>query len=120
MVSGRDLDRVHVGIRENHTSQIDLDSGHDLVHFGPNLFSFQMAPIFVILVAESSFLPTSHTTQAQLRSPHFRQMLPKAATKTKKWGRANKDCLYNLIQAGLIDIEDLSLDNIDAVCQEHF
>ncbi len=47
-------------------------------------------------------------------------MPPKAATKTKKWGRANKDCLYDLIQAGLVDIEDLSLDNIDAVHQEHF
>jgi hypothetical protein len=120
LVSGRDLDRVNVGIRENHTSQKDFDSGRDLVHFGPNLFGSQMAPIFGILVAELSFLPTSHTTQAQLRSPHFRQMPPKAATKTKKWGRADKDRLYDLIQAGLVDIEDLSLNNINTVRQEHF
>ncbi len=79
-----------------------------------------MAPIFVILIAELSFLPTSHTTQAQLRSSHFRQMPPKAATKTKKWGRANKDCLYDLIQAGLVDSDDLSLNNINAVRHEHF
>ena len=41
---GRDLDRVHVGIREIHTSKKDLDIGRDLVHFGPNLFGYQMAP----------------------------------------------------------------------------
>jgi hypothetical protein len=120
LVSGRDLDRVHVGICENHTSKIDLDSGRDLVHFGPNLFGSQMTPIFVILVADLSFLPTSHTTQAQLRSPYFRQMPPKATTKTKKWGQSDKDSLHNLVQARLIDIEDLSLDNIDTVHQEHF
>jgi hypothetical protein len=90
LVSGRDLDRVHVGIRENHTSKKDLVSGRDLVNFGPNLFGYQMAPNFVILFADLSFLPTSHTTQAQLRSPHFRQMPPKATTKTKKWGQSNK------------------------------
>jgi hypothetical protein len=50
-------------------------------------------------------------------------MPPKAATtKTKKWGwgQSDRDLLADLIQAGLIDIEDLSLENIDAVRQEHF
>jgi hypothetical protein len=74
-----------------------------LFRFGPNLFGSQMAPIFVFLVAELSFLPTSHTTQAQLCSPHFCQMPPKATTKTKKWGRADKYHLFNLIQARLIE-----------------
>ena len=61
-----------------------------------------------------------HNTR-QLRSPHFRQMPPKAATtKTKKWGQSDRDLLANLIQAGLVNIEDLSLENIDAVRQEHF
>jgi len=68
---GRDLDRVHVGIRENHTGKKVLDFGRVLVHFGPNLFAIKMAPIFVILVADMSFLPTSLTSQAQLRSPHI-------------------------------------------------
>jgi hypothetical protein len=54
--------------RENHTSKKDLVSGHYLVNFGPNLFGFQMAPIFIFSFADLSFLPTSHTTQAQLRS----------------------------------------------------
>jgi hypothetical protein len=120
LVSGRDLDRVHVGNRENHTIKNDLVRGRDLVNFGPNLFGYQMAPIFVILFAGLSFLPTSHTTQAQLRSPHFRQMPPKATTKTKKWGQSDKDNLTDLIQARLVDIEGLSIDNIDTVCQEHF
>jgi hypothetical protein len=111
---------VHVGIHEKHTSQKDLVSGRDLVNFGPNLFGYQIAPNFVILFADLSFLPTSHTTQTQLRSPHFRQMPPKATTKTKKWGQSDKDNLTDLIQARLIDIEDLSLDNIDTVHQEHF
>ena len=117
---GRDLDQVYVGIRENHTGKKVLDFGRDLVHFGPNLLAIKMAPIFVILVADLSFLPTSHTTQAQLRSPHFRQMPPKATTKTKNWGQSDKDNLTDLIQAGLVDIEDLSLENIEAVRQEHF
>jgi len=47
-------------------------------------------------------------------------MPPKATTKTKKWGQSDKDNLTDLIQARLIDIEDLSLDNIDTVHQEHF
>ena len=74
----------------------------------------------LFFVAESSFLPTSHTTQAQLCSPHVRQISPKAATKTKKWRRAEKDSLYNLVHAGFIDIGDLSLDNIKTVHQEYF
>ncbi len=102
------------------TSQKYLDSGRDSVHFDPNLFGSQIAPIFVIFVAESSFLPTSHTTQAQLCSPHVRQISPKAATKTKKWRRAEKDSLYNLVHAGFVDIGDLSLDIIKTVHLEHF
>ena len=47
-------------------------------------------------------------------------MPPKATTKTKKWGQSDKDNLTDLIQAGLVDIEDLSLDNIDTVRQDHF
>ena len=117
---GRDLDRVHVGIRENHTGKKVSDFGCVLVHFGPNLLAIKMAPIFVILVADLSFLPTSHTTQAQLRSPHFRQMPPKATSKAKKWGEPDKDHLYDLIQTGQVDIGDLSLENIEAVRQEHF
>ena len=70
MISGPDLDRVHVETCENHTSKKYLVSGRDLVNFGPYLFGYHMAPIFVILFADLSFLllPTSHTTQAQLRS----------------------------------------------------
>jgi hypothetical protein len=111
---------VHVGICENHTSKKDLVSGCDLVNFGRNVFDYQMAPNFDILFADLPFLPTSHTTQAQLRSPHFRQMPPKATTKTKKWGISDKENLTDLIQAGLVDIENLSLDNIDTVRQDHF
>ncbi len=47
-------------------------------------------------------------------------MPPKATTKTKNWGQSDKDHLTDLIQAGLVDIEDLSLENIEAVQQEHF
>jgi hypothetical protein len=89
-------------IRENHTSKIDLDSGRDLVHFGPNLIGSQMAQIFVILVADLSFLPTSHTTQAQLQS---HSPFPPDATQgnhqNKEVGQSDKDRLYNLVQAGL-------------------
>jgi hypothetical protein len=113
------LDRVHVGIRENHTGKKVLDFGSNLVHFGPNLFAIKMAPIFVILVADCHFyLPaTPHHT---IRSPHFRQMPPKATNKTKNWGEPDRDPLYDLIQTGQVDIGDLSLENIEAVHQEHF
>ena len=122
LVSGRDLDRVHVGIRENHTGKKDLDNGRDLVHFGPNLLAIKMAPIFVILVADLSFLPTSpsHTSQAQLRSPHFRQMPPKETTKTKNWGQADKDLLADLTNRQLIDITDTTHQNIEQVRDLHF
>jgi hypothetical protein len=63
------LDRVHVGIHENHTSKKYLVSVCELVNFGPNLFGYQMAPNFVILVADLSFLPTSHTTPHNPVSP---------------------------------------------------
>jgi hypothetical protein len=64
LVSGRDLDRVHVGIREHHTGKKDLVSGRDLVNFGPNLFGYQMAPNFVIYLQTCHFyLPaTQHKT----------------------------------------------------------
>ena len=57
------MDRVHVGIRQNHTRKKDLVSGRDLVNFGPNLFGYQMAPSLVIETVESSFLCTRITPQ---------------------------------------------------------
>ena len=38
LVSGCDLDQVHVGIRENHTCKKDLVSGRDLVNFWSKSF----------------------------------------------------------------------------------
>ena len=61
------------------------------------------------------FQPTHHT----IGSPHFRQMQPKATSKTKKWGEPNRGHLFDLIQTGQVDIGDLSLQNIEAVRQEH-
>ena len=63
------------------------------------------------------FQPATHHT---IRSPHFRQMPPKATNKTKNWGEPDRDHLYDLIQTGQVDIGDLSLENIEAVRQEHF
>ena len=47
-------------------------------------------------------------------------MPPKATNKTKKWGEPDRDHLYELIQTRQVDIGDLSLENIEAVRQEHF
>ena len=47
-------------------------------------------------------------------------MPPKATNKTKNWGEPDRDHLYDLIQTGQVDIGDLSLENIEAVRQEHF
>jgi hypothetical protein len=47
-------------------------------------------------------------------------MPPKATKKTKNWGEPDRDHLNDLIQTGHVDIGDLSLENIEAVRQEHF
>ncbi len=47
-------------------------------------------------------------------------MPPKAATKTKKWGQADKDLLVDLTNRQLIDITDTSYPNIDQVRDLHF
>ena len=47
-------------------------------------------------------------------------MPPKATTKTKKWGQADRDLLANLTNRQLIDITDTSLQNIEQVRDLHF
>ena len=47
-------------------------------------------------------------------------MPPKATTKTKKWGQADRDLLAALTNRQLIDITDTSLQNIDAVRDLNF
>jgi uncharacterized protein (DUF2461 family) len=47
-------------------------------------------------------------------------MPPKATTKTKKWGQANRDLLANLTNRQLIDIIDTTYPNIDQVRDLHF
>ena len=44
----------------------------------------------------------------------------KTTNKTKNWGQAGWDLLSELVQTGQVDIGDLSLENIEAVCEEHF
>jgi hypothetical protein len=106
LVNGRDLDRVHDGIHENHTSKIDLDSGSDLVNFGSNLFGSQITPIFVILVAESSFLPTRrHNKKAQypsttpLSGAHLQLFWRKKNIKLYFW---TKHCMRKNISVSVV------------------
>jgi len=47
-------------------------------------------------------------------------MPPKATTKTKKWGQANKDLLADLTNRQLIDITDTTPQNIEQVRELHF
>ena len=47
-------------------------------------------------------------------------MPPKTTNKTKNWGQADRDLLSELIHTGQVDIGDLSLENIEAVREEHF
>ena len=47
-------------------------------------------------------------------------MPPKATTKTKKWGQADRDLLADLTNRQLIDITDTSLQNIEQVRDLHF
>ena len=82
----------------------------------PNRFVHDLAPIFVVLVAKSSFSSHISTTPVSPFPPDATQ----ETTKTKKWGQSDKDHLYDLIQTGQVDIGDLSLDYIEAVHQEHF
>jgi len=47
-------------------------------------------------------------------------MPPKATSKTKKLGQADKDRLTNIINKQLIDITDTTLPNIKQMRQAHF
>jgi len=47
-------------------------------------------------------------------------MPPKATTKTKNWGRADRDLLADLTNRQLIDITDTSYPNINQVRDFHF
>ena len=47
-------------------------------------------------------------------------MPPKATTKTKNWGQADKDLLADLINRQLIDITDTSHQKIEQVSDLHF
>jgi hypothetical protein len=47
-------------------------------------------------------------------------MPPKATTKTKNWGQADRDLLVNLTNRQLIDITDTTYKNIEQVRDLHF
>jgi hypothetical protein len=85
-----------------------------------------MHPVFVIETVECHFYLPAHTTQhnhisePRLPSLHFCPMPPKATTKTKKWGQADRDLLADLTNRQLIDITDTSLQNIEQVRGLHF
>ncbi len=86
--------------------------------------SHLMHPVFVIETVESSFYLPAHTTQTTTTPLpsllNFCPMPPKATTKTKKWGQADRDLLANLTNRQLIDITDTSLQNIEQVRELHF
>ena len=46
--------------------------------------------------------------------------MPSDPPKVKKWGKADEKILFNLIRTGAVDIDDLSLPNIEQVRQAHF
>jgi hypothetical protein len=39
---------------------------------------------------------------------------------TKQWGKVDKAALHELVRDGIVEIEDLSYQNIDAVQAEYF
>ena len=46
--------------------------------------------------------------------------MPTLKITTKQWGKVDKASLYQLIVDGDVNIEDLSLENIDAVHARYF
>ena len=46
--------------------------------------------------------------------------MPSLLPKVKKWGKADEKILFDHIRTGAIDIEDLSLTNIEQVCRDYF
>ena len=46
--------------------------------------------------------------------------MPSDPPKVKKWGKADEKILFDLIRTGAVDIDDLSLPNIEQVRQAHF
>jgi hypothetical protein len=53
--NGSDLAGPYVGIRENHTGQIDSYNGIDLAKFVQIDLAHQVAPLFVILIVDLMF-----------------------------------------------------------------
>ena len=46
--------------------------------------------------------------------------MPTLLPKVKKWGKADKKILFNHIRTGTVNIEDLSLANIERVRRDFF
>ena len=71
--NGSDLAGAYVGICENHTGQIDLYNGSNLANFVQIDLAHQVAPLFVLLLVDLSFLQyhTTHTTHALTWLPPF-------------------------------------------------
>ena len=55
MYNGSDLAGPYIGIRENHTGQIDSYNGIDLAKFVQIDLAHQVAPLFVILIVDLMF-----------------------------------------------------------------
>jgi hypothetical protein len=75
-----------------------------------------MHPLFVIetIIIILIYQHTLHnTTTTPLPSLHFFPMPPKATSKTKKWGQADRDLLPDLTNRQLIDITDTTWQNIE-------
>jgi hypothetical protein len=84
-----------------------------------------MHPVFVIETVELSIFIYQHTqhntTTTPLPSLHnFCPMPPKATTRTKKWGQADRDLLADLTNRQLVDITGTSHQNIEQVRDLHF
>ncbi len=120
--NGGNLAGAYVGICENHTGQIDLYNGGNLANFGQINLAHQVAPLFVLLILDVSFLQyhTAHTAQALTWLPPFLPDAIYSSCGCKEWGQADKDLLNNLINRQLINITDTSLDNIKQVRAAHF
>jgi len=46
--------------------------------------------------------------------------MPQDPPKVKKWGKKDEEILFNHIRTGAVDIDDLSLENIERVRSEYF
>ena len=102
------------GCRHLKVHSIDVDPTSTITPNVPSICHWNCR--IVIFIYQ---LTLHNTITTPLTSLYFCPMPPKATTKTKKWGQANRDLLVDLTNRQLINFTDTTHKNIEQVRDLH-